>query len=94
MLMLRTKLKLRLTPADKERRLAQRYGFASVPDPRRGARWSKFVRGEVHIWQIVALDGPDHCIKWQTAHLIDGRFMKHEKFSSLVEALKAKGSCD
>jgi hypothetical protein len=57
--------------------LAMNLNFTVTISPKDGTR---FERGPRHIWGIRS--------GWQTADVIDGMFTNHQKFDSVIDALR------
>ena len=66
---------------EQELALAEKYGFESTPDPKRGGSWCHFSQGTTRVWQ----GSPTR--PWVRALLIDNKFTEHQSFEKLEDAL-------
>ena len=64
--------------------LAKKYGFKCALDPQRGGNWSKFSKGNYHIWAVMA--SGKQC--WQTAYNVNNYFKGHGIVSTLEDAFQ------
>ena len=72
-----------LGPASQaECRLAIKFGYHPIPDTRRGRGWYKFINGARTVWMTVSGE-----VMWQTADMVLGQYVDHEKFYTLAEAV-------